>query len=155
MLLDTNSSNRKNYLLKLLILFVTICGINCAVKKSASLDHILNLDNSLNNGQITAGQLLEKKGGQKQKQQINSLKRNSALNISKNSKQISKEKQKQNLKNLKNNVVTKKVISKELQKQITKKQQKELKELKEMEAMKAIMKAVITGEPYYKISRWA
>nr|CAD2184474.1 unnamed protein product [Meloidogyne enterolobii] len=131
MLLDTNSSNRKNYLLKLLILFVTICGINCAV--------------------ITAGQLLEKKGGQKQKQQINSLKRNSALNISKNSKQISKEKQKQNLKNLKNNVVTKKVISKELQKQITKKQQKELKELKEMEAMKAIMKANLERELNEKI----
>nr|CAD2184037.1 unnamed protein product [Meloidogyne enterolobii] len=124
-------------------------------KKSPSLDHILNLGNSLNNGQITAGQLLEKKGGQKQKQQINSLKRNSALNISKNSKQISKEKQKQNFKNSKNsknNVVTKKVISKELQKQINKKQQKELKELKEMEAMRAIMKAVITGEPHYKIS---
>uniref|UniRef100_A0A914MTK3 Uncharacterized protein n=1 Tax=Meloidogyne incognita TaxID=6306 RepID=A0A914MTK3_MELIC len=153
MLLDTNSSNRKNYLLKLLFLFVALCGINCAVKKSPSLDHILNLGNSLNNGQITAGQLLEKKGGQKQKQQINSLKRNSALNISKNSKQISKEKQKQNFtKNSKNNVVTKKVISKELQKQINKKQQKELKELKEMEAMRAIMKAVITGEPHYKIS---
>jgi len=31
MLLDSNSSNRKNYLLKLLILFVALCGINCAV----------------------------------------------------------------------------------------------------------------------------
>uniref|UniRef100_A0A915M2S9 Uncharacterized protein n=1 Tax=Meloidogyne javanica TaxID=6303 RepID=A0A915M2S9_MELJA len=42
--------------------------------------------------------------------------------------------------------VTKKVISKELQKQINKKQQKELKELKEMEAMRAIMKANLEKE---------
>ncbi|KAL7078408.1 hypothetical protein ACQ4LE_001985, partial [Meloidogyne hapla] len=115
------SSNKNNYLLKLLFLFVSFYWVNYAkvLKKDSRLDSIVNIYKDLDNGKTTAGKLLEKKKEQKKRKADNlDLNPNKSKKSKKNSKKYK-------------NVVTKNIISKELPKQ-NKKQEKEKKEFKKI-----------------------